>query len=241
MTDPLYHLARRSDWDEVVAGGRDYRWSTLGRTLEDEGFIHCSYGHQVAGVADLFYRGRDDVVLLVIDAARVGSPIRDERPAPDGAEAFPHIYGPLPLRAVATVVPVPLGEDGRLVFAGLVGPRKDGTVNPETAIDNEVFTGVGLRVGTVLEAGPNVNARTPALVLRIDLGDLGIKTSSAQITDLYDPESLVGRQVLCVCNLAPKRIAGVVSEVLVLGARDTEGQVVLAGPDHRVPDGSPVM
>ncbi|MEO9222791.1 MAG: tRNA-binding protein [Mycobacteriaceae bacterium] len=110
-------------------------------------------------------------------------------------------------------------------------------MSPDT-ISLDDFVRVDLRVGTVISAEPNVAARKPAYVLQIDLGRLGLRVSSAQITDLYEPAELVGRQMLCVCNLAPKRIAGVTSEVLVLGAYDLDERVVLAGFEHAVPNGA---
>ncbi|MEU5849233.1 tRNA-binding protein [Saccharopolyspora shandongensis] len=103
------------------------------------------------------------------------------------------------------------------------------------------FEKVELRVGTIVQAQPNEKARKPAYVLTIDLGEMGRKTSSAQITDHYGPEDLIGRQVLCVCNFEPKRIAGVKSEVLVTGAHDEENSVVLAGFDHPVPNGTRLL
>ncbi|KJE21100.1 export-like chaperone protein CsaA [Frankia torreyi] len=103
------------------------------------------------------------------------------------------------------------------------------------------FERVELRVGTVLTAELNPKARKPAYVLTIDLGDAGIRTSSAQILDRYAPEDLIGRQVLCVCNFEPKRVAGVKSEVLVTGAHDKDGAVVLAGFEHPVPDGTRLL
>ncbi len=99
------------------------------------------------------------------------------------------------------------------------------------------FQAVDLRVGTVVEALPFPEARKPAWRLRIDLGPLGVKTSSAQLTDHYRPEDLVGRQVVAVVNLAPRRIGPFVSEILVTGFPDAEGRVVLAVPDRPVPDG----
>ncbi|WP_017937776.1 tRNA-binding protein [Zestomonas thermotolerans] len=102
----------------------------------------------------------------------------------------------------------------------------------------EDFQRVELRVGTILRAWPNAKAIKPAYVLEIDLGELGIKTSSAQVTAHYTTEELPGRQVLCVCNFPPKRIAGVRSEVLVTGVYDDAGRVVLASFDKPLPNGA---
>jgi tRNA-binding protein len=107
-----------------------------------------------------------------------------------------------------------------------------------TCIEWADFEKVELRIGTVVTAELNTRARKPAYVLTVDLGEIGVKTSSAQITAHYTPEKLVGRQVLCVCNFAPKRIAGVKSEVLVTGAYDDQQRVVLAGFDQPVPNGT---
>ena len=84
-------------------------------------------------------------------------------------------------------------------------------------IDWADFERVDLRVGTIRSAKPNSRARQPAYVLEVDLGPLGIKTSSAQLTGHYQPAELIGRQVLCVCNFPPKRVAGVRSDVLITG------------------------
>lgn len=110
----LFHLADRSEWLAAEAAG-EYRISTRGVTLAEQGFIHCSLRHQVRGVAERYYANADDLVLLVIDSDRVASPIRYEAP-PDGLEAYPHIYGPLPADAVSAVVPVARDQDGRLVL-----------------------------------------------------------------------------------------------------------------------------
>jgi glutathione S-transferase len=108
----IYHLALRQDWDNAIATG-EYTGSTLGKSLADEGFIHCSFDSQVEGIANLLYQGHDDVLLLVIDTSQVSGPVRVERV--EGSEqAFPHLYGPLPVRAVIRVAPVPLAADGRL-------------------------------------------------------------------------------------------------------------------------------
>lgn len=107
---PLYHLALAGDWDPAAA---EYRGSTLGRTLADEGFVHCSTAGQVQATADRFYAGRSDVVLLVIDPRLVRADIRVEA-------GYPHLYGPVPTAAVVAARPVPLGADGRLQLAGLL-------------------------------------------------------------------------------------------------------------------------
>ena len=101
------------------------------------------------------------------------------------------------------------------------------------------FFATDIRVGTVIEAQPFPEARKPAIKLRIDFGpEIGIKSSSAQITTYYSPETLVGRQVVAVMNLGNKRIGGFTSEVLVLGAMETPTQVILLRPDPPAPNGS---
>jgi tRNA-binding protein len=105
------------------------------------------------------------------------------------------------------------------------------------AITFPAFDAVDVRVGRILTASFHAEARKPAYILTIDFGALGIKTSSAQLTVHYTPEELVGRQVAAVVNFEPKRIAGVKSEVLVLGVPDDNGAVVLLRPDLDVPLG----
>ena len=96
-----------------------------------------------------------------------------------------------------------------------------------------------LRVGTVRAARLHPSARKPALVLEVDLGpELGRRTSSAQLTANYAPEQLVGRQVVCVLNLPPRRVGQVESQVLVLGALCPSTGTVLLGPERAVEDGS---
>lgn len=100
------------------------------------------------------------------------------------------------------------------------------------------FLKVDVRVGRVTRAEPYPEARKPAIKLWIDFGPgLGERRSSAQITRHYTPELLIGRQVLAVVNFAPRQIGKFVSEVLVLGLPDENGEIVLIGPDHPVPDG----
>ena len=101
------------------------------------------------------------------------------------------------------------------------------------------FAAVDIRAGTVREAEPIPGARKPAYKLRIDFGpEIGLRTSSAQLTRRYQAADLVGRQVLGVINLPIKRIVGVSSDTLTLGLADTDGAVVLVVPEARVPDGA---
>ncbi len=105
-------------------------------------------------------------------------------------------------------------------------------------IDYDDFARVDIRVGTVVSALPNVAARKPSLVLEVDFGpSIGVKKTSAQLTELYRPEELIGRQVAAVVNFPPKQIAKMVSEVLVLGFPDVEGRVVLVQVERPVPNG----
>lgn len=107
------------------------------------------------------------------------------------------------------------------------------------AISIEQFLLVDIRVGTVTDARANERARKPALRLEIDFGpEIGVKTSSAQIAELYDPAALVGRQVIAVVNFPARQVAGVRSGVLVLGFSDDDGRVVLIGPERPVPNGA---
>jgi len=101
------------------------------------------------------------------------------------------------------------------------------------------FGAVEIRTGTIVEAGPLEGARKPAFRLKIDFGlPIGTRTSTAQLTERYAPNTLIGKQVLAVVNLPVKRIAGVASEVLTLGVADERGAVVLVVPEARVPDGA---
>ena len=112
----IYHLALESDWAIAQSGAGEYRVSTIGRGLDEVGYIHCSFDHQVQKVADAFYRGRRDVVLLSIDESKLTSPIREERA--DGTDdVFPHIYGPLNVDAVASTRRIELAGDGTLSIA----------------------------------------------------------------------------------------------------------------------------
>ncbi len=103
----------------------------------------------------------------------------------------------------------------------------------------EEFFAIDIRVGTVLEATPFPEARKPSIRLRIDFGaELGERRSSAQLTTHYRPEELVGRQVIAVTNIGTRKIAGFVSEVLVLGVMPTASEVILLQPDRPVANGT---
>jgi uncharacterized protein (DUF952 family) len=101
-TERLFHVAFGRDWEAAKEAG-EYRVSTRGRTLAEEGFLHASYAHQWQGVRDAYFGDvTEPLVLLEVDPALLDVPVVDEVPA-GGAEAFPHVYGPLPVAAVVAV------------------------------------------------------------------------------------------------------------------------------------------
>ena len=105
-------------------------------------------------------------------------------------------------------------------------------------ITYDIFDKVEIRIGTVISVKKNEKARKPSLVVEVDFGkDIGIKQSSAQITHYYNEENLINKQVIGVCNFAEKNIAGVVSQVLILGAIDSDGKVVLLHPSQKTENG----
>ncbi|HRK95473.1 MAG TPA: tRNA-binding protein [Rhodospirillales bacterium] len=115
-------------------------------------------------------------------------------------------------------------------------PDDPGPVLPTVRFDD--FSRIDVRVGTVVRAEPYPEARKPAVKLWIDFGpSVGERRSSAQITRHYEPETLIGRQVAAVVNFPPRQIGKFVSEVLVLGFPDGEGEVVLVAPTLPVPNG----
>lgn len=108
-----------------------------------------------------------------------------------------------------------------------------------STINFDDFLKVDIRAGRVTRAEPFPEARKPAIKLWIDFGpEIGEKKSSAQITTLYTPEALIGRQVMAVVNFPPRQIGPFMSEVLVLGASDDQGRISLLAPDHDVPLGA---
>lgn len=108
-------------------------------------------------------------------------------------------------------------------------------------IDYTDFTKVCIRAGTVVHVEQNVKAKIPAYILKINFGEYGIKTSSAQITEHYQPENLMGQQIIAVMNFPVKRIAGISSEVLVLACVSTEQGTILLQPSITVPNGTRVL
>ena len=110
----IYHIAIASDWAQAQRDG-EYTISSRGRTLEEEGFIHASAAEWVAPVANLFYKGLPDLLVLVIDTAKVAAQIRYEQ-APDLGASFPHVYGPLNLDAVVDIRPLAAAPDGEFAF-----------------------------------------------------------------------------------------------------------------------------
>jgi len=108
-------------------------------------------------------------------------------------------------------------------------------------ITYDTFNKVDIRIGTVISVKKNEKARKPSLVVQVDFGDkIGIKQSSAQITHYYNEENLKGKQVIGVCNFPEKNIAGVISQVLILGAIDSDGKVTLVHPSQKIENGLPI-
>ena len=104
------------------------------------------------------------------------------------------------------------------------------------------FMKIDIRAGSILEASPFPEARKPALKLVIDFGpEIGTRKSSAQITERYDPEKLIGSKVMAVVNFPPRQIGPFMSEVLTLGVMNDSGEVVLVRPDADAPDGSRLL
>lgn len=108
---------------------------------------------------------------------------------------------------------------------------------PTDTISWQDFEKIDLRAGTIIEVRDFPQAKKPAWQLTIDFGDLGIRNSSAQITDLYDKQELIGKQVIAVVNFPPKQIANFFSECLVLGVYSDKKEVVLLTPDRKVGNG----
>ena len=112
--------------------------------------------------------------------------------------------------------------------------------HPRALATAEDVLALDVRVGTVVSAEVLRGARKPAFALKVDFGEMGVRTSSARLADLYEPADLVGLQVIAVVNLPPRTVAGFVSEVLVLAADNGRGEHVLLMPERPVPDGGRV-
>ena len=108
-------------------------------------------------------------------------------------------------------------------------------------ITYDIFEKIDIRLGTVLSVRKNEKARKPSLVVEVDFGkDIGVKTSSAQITHYYNKENLVGKQVIGICNFPEKNIAGIKSQFLLLGSIDSDGKVTLVHPSQKAENGLPI-
>jgi tRNA-binding protein len=108
-------------------------------------------------------------------------------------------------------------------------------------ITYDIFDKVDIRLGTVISVKKNEKARKPSLIVEVDFGkEIGIKKSSTQITHYYNEENLKGKQVIAICNFPEKNIAGVLSQVLILGAIDSEGKVTLVHPSRKAENGLPI-
>ena len=111
-------------------------------------------------------------------------------------------------------------------------------LNMKKEITYEDYSKIQILVGTVLKVSKNEKARKPSLVVEVDFGsEIGVRKSSAQITHYYNSDNLVGKQVIGVCNFPKKNIAGIVSEVLILGAIEKDGKVVLVHPSQETENG----
>ena len=114
--------------------------------------------------------------------------------------------------------------------------------DPTPKTDFDTFLKLDIRTGTIIEARPFPEARKPAIRMRIDFGEeIGVKSSSAQITEHYTPEALIGKQVAAVVNFPPRQIGPMMSDVLTLGFHDYQGRVCLFSTDHPVPNGSRLL
>jgi len=113
-------------------------------------------------------------------------------------------------------------------------------MEPEIRIED--YLKIDIRVGTIIMANINSKAKKPAYEMKIDFGpEIGIKTTSAQISEEYKPDSLINKQVVAIVNFPPKNIAGVVSEVLVLAAVEKEGRTIILQPTKHVTEGSRIL
>tara|TARA_B110000438_G_scaffold160605_1_gene153849 strand:- start:164 stop:505 length:342 start_codon:yes stop_codon:yes gene_type:complete len=103
------------------------------------------------------------------------------------------------------------------------------------------FDKIDIRVGTVISVKKNEKARKPSLVVKVDFGnEIGVKQSSAQITHYYNEENLKGKQIIAICNFPEKNIAGIISQVLILGSIDKDGKVILVHPSQESKNGLPI-
>jgi export-related chaperone CsaA len=141
------------------------------------------------------------------------------------------------VRAVLSAAEVSAAANADAGSNPTIAPSQAGDAGTHQTIDVRTLSAIQMRVGTVISAMHLPNAKRPAIVMEIDFGRVGLLTTSAQITDHYQPARLLGRQVVAVVNLPPKQIGSVMSRCLVLGASDGQGIVVL-GTERPVPNGA---
>ncbi|MGB1473260.1 MAG: tRNA-binding protein [Candidatus Puniceispirillaceae bacterium] len=207
---------------------------------------------EVSQYEDFFPVEDGDIVVDLGASTGVWSiPMSDKAKVVYAVEPFPNMINIIKPRIenidniILDTIPIGDGSETTKIFGGVVDETM--VVKSQTFMDfvkkhnieKIDFLKVDIRVGRIIEVEAFPEARKPAWKLKIDFGsDIGVKKSSAQITDLYDAESLLGRQILAVVNFPPRQIGPFMSEVLTLGVSDAAGAIVLIKPDNEVKEGA---